>query len=127
MEFFAEISNHVYIIGPIFILAGVLHFIFPNQYIKIMPDYIPNHRAMVYWSGVAEIAGGLGVMISTFKVVSGWGLILLLIAVFPANIEMFVKSYTRKKHSLRTFLLLLRLPLQFWLIYWVFMATGLSF
>ena len=127
MEFFAEISNHVYIIGLMFILAGILHFLYPRKYQKVMPAYIPNHKAMVFWSGVAEVTGGIGIMIPVLQSVSGWGLILLLVAVFPANIEMFVKTYRSKKLPILTILLFLRLPIQFWLIYWVFMAAGLSF
>lgn len=127
MEFFAEISNHVYIIGPMFILAGILHFLYPGKYQKVMPAYIPNHKAMVFWSGVAEVAGGIGIMIPMLQNASGWGLILLLVAVFPANIEMFVKTYRSKKRPILTILLFLRLPIQFWLIYWVFTAAGLGF
>lgn len=126
MEFFADISNHVFVIGPIFILAGVLHFIYPDKYIKVMPDYIPNHTAMVFWSGIAEVAGGVGIMIPAMQTISGWGLLALLLAVFPANIEMFVKTYRSKKRPILTLLLFLRLPLQFWLMYWVFMAAELG-
>lgn len=88
-----------------------------------MPDYIPWHRAMVYLSGGAELLGGLGLLIEETQVPAGWGLILLLLAVFPANIDMAVKAVKHSGYtnwySLAT---LLRLPLQFVLIYWVYWA-----
>ena len=77
-------------------------------------------------SGVAEIIGGIGIMIPFSKAYAGWGLILLLIAVFPANIDMFYKAYQKLGLTLYTWLTLARLPLQFVLIYWVFWATELK-
>lgn len=122
MTYLTDPTIHQYLIGGMFVLAGVLHFIFPKVYMRIMPDYIPWHKAMVYLSGVGEILGGAGMMISLLREVASWGLILLLLAVFPANIEMFRKAYRRKGFTRYTSLLLLRLPLQFALIYWVYWA-----
>ncbi|GAB5410370.1 MAG: DoxX family protein [Balneolaceae bacterium] len=123
--FFSDISNHIYLIGAMFIFAGILHFIFPKKYLKIMPDYIPNHMAMVFWSGIFEILGGIGIMFSFSKTFSAVGLCLLLVAVFPANIDMFRKTYSRNGFTLFTLITLLRLPLQFWLIYWVLASAQL--
>lgn len=109
-----------------FIFTGALHFIIPKMYLKIMPSYIPNHKAMVFWSGIFEILGGIGIMIPFTKTFSAIGLTLLLIAVFPANINMFRKAYEKKAFTLFTFGSLLRLPIQFWLIYWVLAAAGLA-
>jgi uncharacterized membrane protein len=91
-----------------------------------MPDYIPNHKAMVLISGIAEILGGIGILIPYTRTYAAWGLILLLIAVFPANIDMFIKGYQKQGFSLYTWLTLLRLPLQFILIYWVYWAAELK-
>lgn len=91
-----------------------------------MPDYIPYHKLMVLATGVAEIFGGIGIMIPFLKTYSGWGLILLLIAVFPANIEMSLKAYQKQGLGLYTGLTILRLPLQFVLIYWVYWASELK-
>lgn len=90
-----------------------------------MPDYIPNHKAMVFWSGIFEVLGGIGIMIPTTKTFSAIGLALLLVAVFPANIAMFRKSYKKKGATFFTFATLLRLPIQFWLIYWVLASAEL--
>ncbi len=81
---------------------------------------------MVFWSGVAEVLGGIGILIPFSKTYAAWGLILLLIAVFPANIDMFLKAYQKQGWSIYTVLTLLRLPLQFLLIYWVYWATELK-
>lgn len=119
-------SVHTVIIGILFIAVGVYHFVNPDFFIKIMPRYIPYHKAMVFWSGVAEILGGTGVLFSFSRTWAGWGLILLLFAVFPANIEMFIKAFRKQGFSLYTWLTLLRLPLQFLLMYWIFWATKLN-
>ncbi len=92
-----------------------------------MPDYIPYHKAMVMISGIAEVLGGIGIMIPFSKTYAGWGLVLLLIAVFPANIDMFFKAYQKQGFTLYTSLTLARLPLQFLLIYWVYWAADLKF
>src|SRR5580704_210095 len=69
-------------------LAGVLHFLRPAMYMKIMPPYVPWHRAMVELSGAAEILGGIGLLIPRLRRAAALGLVALLIAVFPANIYM---------------------------------------
>ncbi len=125
-DFFSDITNHVFLIGGMFILTGILHFIIPKIYVRIMPDYIPKKEAMVFWSGVFEVLGGIGIMISFSKTFSAIGLILLLIAVFPANIDMFRKAYKKRGFTLYTFATLIRLPVQFWLMYWVFAAAELG-
>ncbi|MGK7371535.1 MAG: DoxX family protein [Candidatus Halalkalibacterium sp. M3_1C_030] len=113
-----------YLIGAVFILAGLLHFLKPAFYIKIMPDYIPWHKAMVYLSGIAEIAGGIGILFPPVRYAAAIGLILLLVAVFPANIDMAVKAVRKRGWiSLFSILMILRLPLQFVLMYWVYWAA----
>jgi uncharacterized membrane protein len=122
MSFLLDPTFNRYLIGGIFALAGLLHFIKPEMYIGIMPDYIPFHKAMVYISGVAELLGGIGIMIPAFRTFATWGLILLLIAVFPANMDMAWKGYKNHGFTVYTWILLGRLPLQFLLIYWVYWA-----
>ncbi|HCD52493.1 MAG TPA: hypothetical protein DEQ34_08600 [Balneolaceae bacterium] len=126
METFSENSINLYLIGGLFMFTGVMHFVKPRVFERIMPDYIPHHKAMVFWSGVFEVLGGIGIMIPFSRIFSAWGLIALLIAVFPANIDMFVKSVKRAPFlSLRTQITFWRLPVQFWLIYWVYVSAGL--
>jgi uncharacterized membrane protein len=76
----------IYFMSIFYIFAGVQHFINPDWYLKIMPPYIPYHTAMVYISGVFEIIFGIMLLFEDTRFLAGWGLILLLIAVFPANI-----------------------------------------
>ena len=114
---------HRYIIAILFIITGLLHFIRPQVFVNIMPDVVPYHLAMVYISGVAEIAGAIGILIPQFRTPAAWGLIALLVAVFPANINMAVEGVQKTGlTSWYSILTLLRLPLQFVLIYWVYWA-----
>ena len=69
-----------------FITVGIDHFINPDFYLAIMPPMLPLHLEAVYISGFFEILGGLGLLLSRFRKISGWGLLALLIAVYPANI-----------------------------------------
>ncbi|MEP1152675.1 MAG: hypothetical protein ABJI69_08480 [Balneola sp.] len=98
----------------------------PDFFVKIVPSYIPHQKLMVLISGIAEILGGIGIMLPFSKTLAGWGLILLLIAVFPANIDMFLKAHQKQGFSTYTVLTLARLPLQFVLIYWVYWAAELK-
>ncbi len=74
--------------GPLFVGAGTLHFTRTRWYEAIMPDYLPAHRALVYASGAAEIAGGAGLMVPAARRAAGWWLIATLVAIFPANVWM---------------------------------------
>jgi uncharacterized membrane protein len=76
--------------GHVFVTTGVLHFLKPQVYESIMPDYLPAHRELVYISGVAEAVGGAGLLSSspTVRKYSAWWLLATLIAVFPANVHM---------------------------------------
>ena len=74
--------------GAFFVGAGALHFVIPRQYAAIMPDWLPRRRELVYASGVAEIAGGLGVMHPRTRLPASIWSIASLIAVFPANVGM---------------------------------------
>lgn len=89
---------------------------------RIMPDYIPFHKPLVLISGFFEIAGGIGLMFPFSQPYAAWGLILLLLAVFPANIEMFKKHHKRRGFTPFVWALLFRLPLQFVLIWWIYWA-----
>ena len=107
-------------VGALFTLAGVNHFIQPEFYTKIMPPYLPAHLTLVYVSGFFEILGGVGVLIPRIRRLAGWGLIALLLAVFPANLHMAVNP--EEFPSMPSGVLLVRLPLQFFLTGWVWWA-----
>lgn len=110
-------------IAVLFIGAGIRHFIRPAPYAGIVPYMLPHPLLLVYLSGLAELAGGIGVLIPPVRILAGRGLILLLIAVFPANVQMLVSA--RAANAPRWFeaILWLRLPVQGLLIAWVWRAT----
>ncbi len=99
--------------------AGAMHFLRPAPYVKIMPPFIPAPLAMVYISGAAEIAGGLGLCLPFTRRAAGWGLVALLIAVFPANVYMATNHVQVTQRPLPSLLVWARLPLQALLVWWV--------
>lgn len=103
--------------------AGILHFLRPEFYLRIMPPYIPWHAAMVEVSGVCEILGGLGLLIPTTRRAAAWGLVALLIAVFPANLYMATNPIETGAASMAPILRWGRLPVQLLLIWWVLWCT----
>ena len=110
-----------YVFALFFVLAGVNHFLSPAFYLNIMPPYLPWHLALVYISGVAEIVLGLLLLIRRWSVIAAWGLIALLIAVFPANLHMAL--HQELYPSLPSLGLWLRLPIQGVLIAWAYWYT----
>jgi uncharacterized membrane protein len=111
----------LYGMGILYTLAGILHFINPEFYMKIMPPYLPFHLALVYLSGVAETMLGILLFIPKYKTIAAYGIIALLIAVFPANIYQLT-SALEGSVELRVpiWTLFLRLPIQFLLMYWAY-------
>ena len=107
----------------IYIGAGINHFINEEFYLAIMPPYIPWHRLAVQLSGVAETALGLTLLITPLRALAAWGVILLLLAVFPANLHMALHPAATGAGDLPQWLLWLRLPLQAVLIAWAYAYT----
>jgi uncharacterized membrane protein len=105
----------------LFILAGLNHFRNPSFYVNIMPPYLGWHRELVAISGAAEIALGALLLFRRWAVLAGWGLIALLIAVFPANVHMAV--HPELYPSISPVALWLRLPVQGLLIAWAYWYT----
>jgi uncharacterized membrane protein len=103
-----------------FLTAGVLHFLATESYMGIVPSYLPAHRALVLISGLAEIAGGLGLVDPRTRRAAGQGLMLLLVLVFPANLDMALHP---ERHSIPAALLWAPLPVQGLLIWWVYRAS----
>jgi len=108
-----------FLAGPTFIFAGVMHFVIPKVYRRIMPPYIPAPTAMVYASGVAEIAGGAALMRPSSRRWGAWWLIATLIAVFPANVHMALNPDDYPDIPGRAVSLWARLPFQAVFIAWV--------
>jgi uncharacterized membrane protein len=111
------------VLGAFFMLAGVTHFTAPDFYVDIVPPYLPAPRALVHVSGVCEIALGFLVLVPATRALAAWGLVALLLAVFPANINQAVHQVPFR-HAPgwmpppTPLGLWLRLPVQFVLIAW---------
>jgi uncharacterized membrane protein len=105
--------------GPFFVLAGVLHFVKPRLYLRIVPPYVPAPEATVYASGMAEIAGGAGLMIRRYRRLAGWWLIATLVGVFPANLHMALHSEDYPDVPGGALALWARLPFQAVFVAWV--------
>ena len=105
----------------LYLLAGSNHFINPAMYLTIMPAYIGWHAALVFISGVFEMILALLLLPISSRRLAAWGIIALLIAVFPANIQMAI-NYNNEAHP-GFWLAALRLPLQVLLIWWAYSFT----
>ncbi len=108
-------------LAAIFLTGGVMHLVKPAIYRPVMPGWLPAHDALIVVSGIAEIAGGAGLLARRTRRAAGAGLILLLVAVFPANVEM-LRAYRGQSSAWAT-LLWLRLPLQGVLIWWTWRVS----
>lgn len=105
------------LLAPFWITAGTLHFLRPRAYEAIMPEWIPAHRELVLASGAAEIAGGAGLLYEPTRRMAGWWLLLLLVAVYPANVHMALNP--DRFHRIPAWALWARLPVQFLFAWWV--------
>ena len=109
------------LMGLLYIGAGLGHFLATRTYEHIMPDYLPAHHELVLLSGAAEIAGGIGVLVPQTRRPAAWGLVLLLIAVLPANAWMV--QHPERYPGVPLWASWLRLPLQLPLIWWAWRYT----
>lgn len=110
-----------WIFGAAIILAGINHFINPAFYLKMMPPVLPVPLFLIYLSGFFQIALGVLLLIPRFTRYAAWGIIALLIAVYPANIYMAMNAGLFPEYN--PTLVYLRLPLQFVMIAWAFWHT----
>lgn len=113
-----------YYLMPVFyILAGLNHFKDPGFYLQMMPPYVPAHEALNLIAGAAEIILGLGLLFEKTRKASAWGVILLLIAVFPANLYMYTDNIKFAGKELPDWVTLVRLPFQLVFIGWAYLYT----
>ncbi len=99
--------------------AGILHFVTPAFFERIVPTWIPNAKLAGQLSGAAEILGAAGLLWSRTRVLAAWGLIALLVAVFPANVQMLQLARANQASDWSIAVLWARLPVQLLLIWWV--------
>lgn len=106
------------LLGFFFMVAGANHFVHPSVYVRIVPPWLPARALLVQISGVCEILGGVGVLIPQTRRLSAAALIALLVAVFPANVQMAQHPELYRDIAAAP-VLYARLPLQLVLIAWV--------
>ncbi len=110
-----------FLFALLFVAGGIAHFAAPAFYLRLMPPYLPYHRALVLLSGGIEVALGVMLLIPWTSRLAAWGLIALLIAVFPANLHVFQHQ---DQFPLPWVVHFLRLPAQGLLIWWAYAYTG---
>ena len=108
-------------LAAFFINVGVDHFVNPDFYLDIMPPAFPLHAEAVYISGFFEVLGGISVLVPRLRKIAGWGLLALLVAVYPANIYMALNPEIFP--DIPVTLLYIRLAFQFLFFYWAYMVT----
>lgn len=111
----------LYVMSVLYVLAGINHFIFTKRYASIIPPWLPCHHALVYVSGILEILYGTLLIPIATRRLAALLIISLLIAVFPANIQMAI-DYDKEGNPY-LWLAILRLPFQFVLIWWAYLYT----
>lgn len=109
---------HIYIMSAFYIFAGVMHFIKPKAFMRIMPQYLPNHKTLVLWSGAIEVALGISIFIPELREMALISIILMLILFLLVHFYML--SSEKASAGFPRWLLILRIPLQFGLMYWAY-------
>ena len=108
-----------WLLAAFFLAAGINHFRVPMHYVAMIPPWMPWPYTLNALAGVFEILGALGLLFRTLRIAAGWGLIALLVAVFPANLHVALMGDTAGFSSYSPVILWLRLPFQAVLVAWV--------
>ena len=116
-------SWHLYTMAALYIIAGLMHFIKPKIYLRIMPNYLPNHTLLVYLSGVIEIALGVGICLPQFHNFALCAIIGMLLAFLLVHIYMLKNK--KASEGIPMWFVVLRIPLQFLLMYWAYSYLNL--
>ncbi len=113
----------ILVISLFFLTGSIAHFLLTDFFIKIMPDYLSYHWEIVIASGVLELLGAIAILIPKSRLLAGYGLIILCVVVFPANVNMAL--HPEKFAEIPVVFLYLRLPLQILLIWFIWWAIRL--
>ena len=111
----------LYLMAALYVAAGVNHFVHAAMYISIIPSWLPYKLLLSNISGAFEILFGVLLLPKTSRRFAAWGIIFLLIAVYPANIQMSINYYRSNNNNF--WLSIIRLPLQFLLLWWAWIYT----
>ncbi len=113
-----EFPWHLYVMASMYILAGMFHFIKPGIYMRIMPRYLPGHKLLVYLSGLAEILLGIGLLFPETRNAAIYGIIGMLLVFLLVHFYML--SSKKAGAGMPVWALVLRIPLQFFLMWWAY-------
>ena len=102
----------------LYIFAGIMHFVKPKTFLRIMPRYLPNQKGLVFLSGVAEVLLGIGLVLPATKNSAIYGIIAMLIVFLPVHFYMLKGE--KEGAGIPKWILILRIPLQFGLMYWAY-------
>ena len=111
------------LMAAFYVANGLYHFVNSDAYLDIIPDFVPGPLAVVYFTGLAEIVLGVGVLFPSTRVMAAWGLIVLLVIIFPANINVAVNNLAFLGEEPKPLLNWLRLPIQAVFIGWAWWYT----
>lgn len=114
-------SISLYCMSALYVTTGITHFVMPGFYLPIMPPYLPWHIKLIYLSGACEALFGILLLPPKTRRIASWLLIALLIAVFPANIQMTINYANENNPDL--WISIIRLPIQILLIWWAWLFT----
>ena len=110
----------LYVMAGLYIIAGIMHFVIPKVYLRVMPPYMSNHKFWVNSSGIAEVALGIGLCIPQFKDISIY-LIILMLIIFLVTIHLYMLTSEKASAGIPKWIIILRIPMQLGLIYWAWM------
>ena len=109
---------HLYLMATIYVAAGLMHFIRPKMYMRILPSYLPGHKFLVNFSGLAEIVIGIALCFSETKNFAIYCVIAMLTFFLPVHLHMLFEK--RASMGLPKWMLIWRIPLQFLLMFWAY-------
>lgn len=109
---------HLYLMAVIYIFAGIMHFVHPKMYLRILPSYLPGHKILVNISGIAEIILGIALCFSETKDLTIYAIILMLTFFLPVHFHMLFSK--KAAMGISKWILIARIPLQFILMFWAY-------
>jgi uncharacterized membrane protein len=109
-------SIDLYFMAFMYVVAGLFHFIKPKAYLRIMPRFLPYPKQLVFWSGVAEVMLGVGLLFTSTRNLSIIGIVAMLLVFLLVHFNMLRGK--KEAAGVPKWILVLRIPIQFVLIWW---------
>ncbi len=109
---------HLYLMALTYVIAGIMHFVRPKMYMRILPGYLPGHKLLVIISGIAEIVIGIALCFSATKNLAIYLVIAMLTFFLPAHFHMLFNK--KASMGIAKWVLVARIPLQFLLMFWAY-------